>query len=263
LDKKGEFKMGLDTGRLYNAHIDVPPSFTGNQWKPIVNAASTAADGDIGLTATIFTIDGYTVSYGQVVFLGFQESPEENGFYLTDEFGLQRITQADTWELLVDAIALIRYGDTYAGHYFRTTIPADGTLDVNPITWEDLGVGSGTNAIQLYGSVNQDTPQVYTFDQYQTFCFNVKLTAEETVQGTIGVYLTNVSGDTPDNYAQTPFKTLTILNGKFHDGVNPDTVISVLDGARTVSALYMVLWWQQGALSVGDARINIFGSITY
>jgi len=105
----------------------------------IVNfQAEAAASGNILLSNPgTDTFDTVTLVTGDVLFLGFQTAPEENGLYVFDTSStpLVRASNMNTWQEVVGARIYIAAGSLYNGASFINTNQLGGTLDVTPITY--------------------------------------------------------------------------------------------------------------------------------
>jgi hypothetical protein len=105
----------------------------------IVNfQAEAAATGNVLLANPgTDTFDTITLVTGDILFLGFQTAPEDNGLYVFDTSStpLVRASNMNTWQEVVGARIYITAGSLYNGASFINTNQLGGTLGVTAITY--------------------------------------------------------------------------------------------------------------------------------
>jgi hypothetical protein len=101
-------------------------------------------------------IDGVDVPRGSRVLMRNQNSPAQNGIYVTAAGAWSRAADADTWNELISAYTFIEQGDTWANTGFLCTVKAGGTLGVTPVTWVQFsGAGQIDAGWGMYKTGNQ------------------------------------------------------------------------------------------------------------
>lgn len=107
-----------------------------------IKPAFLAATTNIALTG-LFPVDGVTPSAGDIILAPLQTNPVENGVYVAAAGAWSRAPNADTWDKLVSAYAIVAAGATLQDTSWLCTVDPGGTLGVTPVTWIRFG-GVGT-----------------------------------------------------------------------------------------------------------------------
>lgn len=87
------------------------------------------------------TLDGLTLATDERVLVKDQSTPAENGIWKVGVTPV-RVTDADTWAEIINAVVNVTAGTANAGLSFRNTNNAGGTIDVTGITYVQFGAGT-------------------------------------------------------------------------------------------------------------------------
>lgn len=128
-------ELRLCVAMLEDAFAD---SSAAMRWKENVLLATTA---NITLSGEQ-TIDGTLTSANRVL-VKDQSSAYKNGIYLTGAGAWTRVTDADAWSELINAVVVVEKGTVNGDTVYQCTADTGGTLETTAITWEVLAGGAG------------------------------------------------------------------------------------------------------------------------
>jgi hypothetical protein len=122
----------------------------GVSWKNPVRAASTA---NLALTGTQ-TVDGVALSVNDRILVKDQSTPSGNGIYAVQSGAWTRVTDADTWNELLNAAVFVEQGTANSDTGWVNTADPGGTLGTTAVTFTkftSIAMSAG-NGLQLAGS---------------------------------------------------------------------------------------------------------------
>lgn len=156
------------------ATFNVPVSVI-TQGLQVKAAVATSSTENVALSGEQ-TLDGVLTSATRVL-LRHQTDPAENGIWMTAAGAWARATDADTWGELVNAFVFVEAGTDYGKTGWASTIPADGVLGADPITWEQLSAAGNFTA----GDGLDLTGTVFSLEESAAFSVLANTTGAEAV----------------------------------------------------------------------------------
>lgn len=128
------------------------------------------------------TIDGVSLSNGDLVLLKSQTAPAENGIYTFNGSGsaMTRVSQMDDWDEVPGALVAVEEGSTNADTIWLCTSNQGGTLETTAITWQQVNSSGLTSS----NFVDKETPSGSVNGSNVTFTL-----ADTPVSGSEHVYL--------------------------------------------------------------------------
>ena len=148
----------------------------------VKTACRVATTGNVNLAA-VTQIDGVTLLNGNRVLVKDQTTTSQNGIYVFESgVGLQRATDADSWDELVGAYVFITEGSTNAGRSYWCSVQPGGTLGVTSVQWvlfSEQRVYNFNNPLTLSGSTVSLNYNTNTLNLDGSNALNAKLDASK------------------------------------------------------------------------------------
>jgi len=148
----------------------------------VKTACLVATTGNVNLDA-VTKIDGVTLLNGNRVLVKDQTTTSQNGIYVFESgVGLQRATDADSWDELVGAYVFITEGSTNAGRSYWCSVQPGGTLGVTSVQWvlfSEQRVYNFNNPLTLSGSTVSLNYNTNTLNLDGSNALNAKLDASK------------------------------------------------------------------------------------
>lgn len=127
---------------------EVDAIIAGLPWRSDVEAATSAADGNISLSPAPATIDGVTLVSGKSYLPFRQTAGEENGVYTFDGADLIRRSDLDTsGELEFGAVVKVKEGAENGEKIFILETDAPIVVDTTPLVWSIYANVSAMSAV--------------------------------------------------------------------------------------------------------------------